>query len=84
MVYDSGVLQEAVTVTGPVTADLWISLGTTDADVVVKLIDVFQTPFWQFQWRANGWVPDAGSGEIMRPLPQQPEKPSLCTGPTHP
>ena len=67
LVYDSGVLQEAVTVTGPVTADLWISLSTTDADVVVKLIDVFPDTL---SGSSNG-VPMGGyqmlvRGEIMR------------------
>ena len=34
-------LSEDVTVTGLVTADLAVSISTTDADFVVKLIDVF-------------------------------------------
>jgi putative CocE/NonD family hydrolase len=41
LVYQTEVLSEALTVTGPVMADLWTSLSTTDADFVVKLIDVF-------------------------------------------
>lgn len=41
LVYQTEVLNEATTVTGPVIADLWTSLSTTDADFVVKLIDVF-------------------------------------------
>ncbi len=41
LVYQTDVLAEAITVTGPVVADLWASLSTTDADFVVKLIDVF-------------------------------------------
>lgn len=50
LVYETPVLSEAVTVTGPLTADLWISLDDRglaaadrllDADFVVKLIDVF-------------------------------------------
>ena len=50
LVYETPVLKEAVTVTGPLTADLWISLDDRgaaapdrllDADFVVKLIDVF-------------------------------------------
>lgn len=41
LVYQTEVLNDAITVTGPVMADLWTSLSTTDADFVVKLIDVF-------------------------------------------
>jgi putative CocE/NonD family hydrolase len=41
LVYETEVLREAITVTGPVLADLWTSLSTTDADFVVKLVDVF-------------------------------------------
>jgi hypothetical protein len=45
LVYATGVLEENVTVTGPVIADLFVSLSTTDADFVVKLIDVFPDDF---------------------------------------
>ncbi len=38
--YESPVLQRDVTLTGPVTADLFVSISGTDADFVVKLIDV--------------------------------------------
>jgi putative CocE/NonD family hydrolase len=41
LVYQTEVLSEPLTVTGPVVADIWASLSTTDADFVVKLIDVF-------------------------------------------
>lgn len=40
-VYQTTVLEEDVTLTGPLTADLWVSTTGTDADYVVKLIDVF-------------------------------------------
>jgi hypothetical protein len=39
--YKTGVLNEDVTVTGNFTANLTTSISTTDADFVVKLIDVF-------------------------------------------
>jgi putative CocE/NonD family hydrolase len=39
--FKTAVLSEDVTVTGTVTADLYTSVSTTDADFVVKLIDVF-------------------------------------------
>ncbi|MGZ3761858.1 MAG: CocE/NonD family hydrolase [Mucilaginibacter sp.] len=40
LVYDSGVLTDDITLAGPVVADLMASLSGTDADFVVKLIDV--------------------------------------------
>ena len=39
--FKTNILDEDVTVTGVVTADLLTSISTTDADFVVKLIDVF-------------------------------------------
>jgi len=41
LVFQTEVLSEPLTVTGPVLADIWTSISTTDADFVVKLIDVF-------------------------------------------
>ena len=41
LVYQTDVLEEDVTVTGPITADLFVSTTGTDVDWVVKLIDVF-------------------------------------------
>ena len=41
LVYQTPVLTEDLTLGGPVVADLWVSISTTDADFVVKLIDVY-------------------------------------------
>jgi len=41
LTYDSGVLTDDMTLAGPVIADLMVSLSSTDADFIVKLIDVF-------------------------------------------
>ncbi|MGD0583136.1 MAG: CocE/NonD family hydrolase [Bacteroidales bacterium] len=41
MVYQTDVLKDDITLTGPLTADLFVSTTGTDADYVVKLIDVF-------------------------------------------
>jgi len=41
MVYQTDVLTEDITLTGPLTADLFVSTSGTDADYIVKLIDVF-------------------------------------------
>lgn len=41
MVYQTDFLEEDLTLTGPLTADLFVGTTGTDADYVVKLIDVF-------------------------------------------
>ena len=41
MVYQTDVLTDDITLTGPLTADLFVSTTGTDADYIVKLIDVF-------------------------------------------
>jgi putative CocE/NonD family hydrolase len=40
LVYQTEVLEQPVTLAGPVTADLWVSTSGTASDWVVKLIDV--------------------------------------------
>jgi len=41
MVYQTDLLTEDITLTGPLSADLFVSTTGTDADYIVKLIDVF-------------------------------------------
>jgi hypothetical protein len=41
MVYEGKVVKEAITVVGPVEVELYVSTTGTDADWVVKLIDVY-------------------------------------------
>jgi putative CocE/NonD family hydrolase len=41
MVYQTDILPDDITLTGPLTADLFVSTTGTDADYIVKLIDVF-------------------------------------------
>jgi uncharacterized protein len=48
-------LDHDVTITGEIAADVFFSTSGTDADVVVKLIDVFPEDV-----QANAWDPDAG------------------------
>lgn len=67
LTYQTEPLSSSVTVTGPVIADLWTTLSTTDADFVVKLVDVFPDTL---QGRENG-IPMGGyqmlvRGEIFR------------------
>jgi putative CocE/NonD family hydrolase len=41
LAYQTKLLEEAVTLAGPILADLWVSTSGTDSDWIVKLIDVF-------------------------------------------
>lgn len=41
LTFETGILENDVTLGGTVIADLLTSISTTDADFVVKLIDVF-------------------------------------------
>jgi putative CocE/NonD family hydrolase len=45
LVFATDVLPNDITLAGPVVADLFVSINTTDADFVVKLIDVFPVQF---------------------------------------
>lgn len=45
LTFKTDALTEDVTLAGPVIADLFVSISTTDADFVVKLIDVFPDDF---------------------------------------
>jgi hypothetical protein len=43
--YQTDILKEEVTLAGPLVADLFVSLSSTDADFIVKLVDVFPDDF---------------------------------------
>lgn len=45
LTYESVILDRDITIAGPVIADLMVSLSTTDADFIVKVIDVFPDEF---------------------------------------
>ncbi|UYQ93951.1 CocE/NonD family hydrolase [Chitinophaga horti] len=45
LVFQTDILTEDMTLAGPVVADLFASISTTDADFVVKVIDVFPDDF---------------------------------------
>ncbi|HMH22534.1 MAG TPA: CocE/NonD family hydrolase [Puia sp.] len=45
LVYKTDTLKDDLTIAGPITADLKVSVSTTDADFVVKLIDIFPDNF---------------------------------------
>ena len=41
LVYESQILDEDITIVGPITAELYVSTSGTDSDWIVKLIDVY-------------------------------------------
>lgn len=45
LTFSTGILTEDLTLAGPLVADLMTAISTTDADFVVKLIDVFPDEF---------------------------------------
>jgi uncharacterized protein len=66
--FETDILGNDVTLAGPLVADLMVSISTTDADFVVKLIDVFPD---DFSYSDKDNYPMAGyqmlvRGEIMR------------------
>ena len=70
VVFETAILNEDVTLAGPVYADLFASISGTDADFVVKLIDVFPDNFSYAEPPGNQY-PMAGyqmlvRGEVMR------------------
>jgi hypothetical protein len=57
LTFQTPVLTEDLTLAGPVTADLLVSLSSTDADFVVKVIDVFPD---DFSYKKEGPMPVRG------------------------
>jgi uncharacterized protein len=55
--FQTPVLQDDLTLAGPVIADLLVSLSSTDADFVVKVIDVFPD---DFSYTPHGAMPVRG------------------------
>ncbi|HUF10372.1 MAG TPA: CocE/NonD family hydrolase C-terminal non-catalytic domain-containing protein [Rhodothermales bacterium] len=73
LVYESDILTEDFTLAGPVNVEIFVSTTGTDADFVVKLIDVFpdEEPEWQAVNAKHLDVPMAGyqmmvRGEVFR------------------
>ena len=72
LVFKTDSLAEDVTLAGPLVADLFTSISTTDADFVVKLIDVFPDNFAYTTEVGNGTNYPMGGyqmlvrGEVMR------------------
>lgn len=87
LVFQTEVLENDLTLAGPVVADLMVALSGTDADFVVKLIDVFPDNFTYE--KENGYIMNGYQmlvrGEVMRgkfrnsfekPEPFVPNKPT--------
>ncbi len=73
LTYETEILDNNITLAGPVIADLMTSISTTDADFVVKLIDVFPDDFrYDDSMKGNDKTYPMGGyqmlvrGEIMR------------------
>ena len=70
MVYQTEILEEDITVVGPLKVNLFVSTTGTDADYVVKMIDVFPDEFDDYPENDKN-VPMGGyqmlvRGEVMR------------------
>lgn len=68
LTFETPVLEKDITLAGPLVADLFVSISNTDADFVVKLIDVFPN---DFEYSKSDKYPMGGyqmlvRGEIMR------------------
>ncbi|MGV3615924.1 MAG: CocE/NonD family hydrolase [Fimbriimonas sp.] len=92
MSYETGPFANDVTLRGPITADLKVSISTTDADFVVKVIDVYPddaqnsvrttppTPMAGYQMLVRAEVMRGKFRESLeRPKPFVPGKPTRVT-----
>ncbi|TAL48511.1 MAG: CocE/NonD family hydrolase [Chitinophagaceae bacterium] len=61
LTFETDILESDITLAGPVVADLLTSISTTDADFVVKLIDVFPDDFHYPTDAANAGRQGSGS-----------------------
>ena len=90
LVYATAELTEDVTVAGPIEATLWVSTTGTDADFVVKVVDVhpedLPNPDPNPTGITRGGYQQLIRGEVMRgkfrqsferPVPFEPGKPTL-------
>ena len=66
MVYQTDVLTEDITITGPVINHLFVSTTGTDADYVVKLIDVLPENAPKYNGKLMGGYQNLIRAEIMR------------------
>jgi len=65
LVYASDVLDEDLTLAGPIRADLWVSTTRTAADWVVKLIDVYPNELPKSEDEEEKKAPDRGGQQTL-------------------
>jgi putative CocE/NonD family hydrolase len=65
LTFTSGILDSDLTLGGPLVADLKVSISTSDADFVVKLIDVFPD---EFSYSVDNPSPPGRSGGAVYPM----------------
>ena len=65
LVYTSAVLEQDATFAGPVSVELFVETTGTDADFVVKVIDVFPDDEPEWQDEADKYLPDPMAGYQM-------------------
>lgn len=70
LVYQSEILEEDLTVAGPIMANLFVSTTGTASDFVVKLIDVYpnEVPYYNpdSDWKDKGGMQQMVRGEVFR------------------
>lgn len=60
--FETGTLEDELTLAGPITIDLKVAISSTDADFVVKIIDVFPN---DFTYAGKGYGKDSDKDRIM-------------------
>lgn len=65
LVYTTDVLEEDLTLAGPIQADLWVSTTGSDADWVVKLIDVYPNELPDTDDEEESNAPDRGGQQTL-------------------
>jgi len=65
LVYTTDVLEEDLTLAGPIQADLWVSTTGSDADWVVKLIDVYPNELPGTEDEDKSDAPDRGGQQTL-------------------
>src|SRR5207249_1882234 len=63
LTFKTEILADDITLTGPVIADLFVSISTSDADFIVKLIDVFPDTFKYPITNPKSLIPNLPAGQ---------------------
>lgn len=65
LIYQSEILEDDITLAGPIWANLFVSSTGSDADFIVKLIDVFPDDEAEWQEEKDKYMPNKLSGYNM-------------------